>query len=141
MIALLLALLADPPAPIDDLPIDRLAPQALPARGCAAYLFTNGATRTLAAVANADPGSIRLSLDGKVADYPRAAQAGEGGYGFAGVTEYRLGEVSVTLDMTIAPRSDLTDGALISIATLRIDRPGKDGIVVPMGGLIGCAKQ
>ena len=59
MIALLLALLADPPASIDDLPIGGLAPQALPTRGCAAYLFTGGATRALAAM---EPGAAIFLL-------------------------------------------------------------------------------
>lgn len=142
MIALTLALLAAPPAPIDGLPLGALPPQSLPAQGCAAYLFTGGSTRALAAMAAAEPGGIRLSLDGAVMDYPRVAQHGEGSVlGFAPVSEYRLGDVSVTLEMTIAQRADLTDGALVTGATLRIDRSEKDGIVVPLGGLIGCAKK
>jgi len=144
MIALLLALLADPPAPpasIDGLPIGGLAQQSLPARGCAAYLFSAGATRTLAAMVTAEPGSIRLALDGVVADYPRVGGSGSPDMGFAPVSEYRLGEVSATLEMAVTHRADLTDGALVSSATLRIDRGAKDGIVLPLGGLIGCAKS
>lgn len=144
MIALFLALLADPPAPppsIEGLPIGKLGPQALPARGCAAYLFAPGPTRTLAAMATAEPGSIRLSLDGVVVDYPRVGEAAGGSYGFAPVSEYRLGDVTLHLEMTIAQRGDLSDGAVISSATLRIDRGAKDGIVLPLGGLIGCAKK
>ncbi|WEK42524.1 MAG: hypothetical protein P0Y64_14170 [Candidatus Sphingomonas colombiensis] len=144
MIALLLALLADPPArpaSIDGLPIGRLAPQALPAHGCAAYLFTTGTTRTLAAMATAEPGGMRLALDGVVADYPRVAQSGAVNFGFTPSSEYRLGDVTITLDMALVSGEALTDGALISSATLRIDRGAKDGIVLPVGGLIGCAKK
>lgn len=146
MIALLLALLADPPAPpqpasIDGLPIGALAAQSLPARGCAAYLFSTGATRTLAAMATADPGSIRLVLDGAVADYPRVGQSGTANLGFAPVSEYRLGDVTVRLEMAVSRRAGLADGALISSAMLRIDRGAKDGIIMPLGGLIGCAKK
>ncbi|WP_298669724.1 hypothetical protein [uncultured Sphingomonas sp.] len=144
MIALLLALLADPPAPpgsIDGLPIGRLAPQALPAQGCAAYLFTTGTTRTLAAMATAEPGAIRLVLDGAVTDYPRVTPGATANFGFAPTSEYRLGDVTITLDMAVISGSALTDGALISSATLRIDRGAKDGIVLPLGGLIGCAKK
>ena len=98
MIALLLALAAaadrrappppPPPATIDGLPIAGLAPQSLPAQGCSAYLFSAGQTRALAVVAGSDPASLRIALDGTVADYPRVAQRGTGDYGFAGVTDY-----------------------------------------------------
>lgn len=84
---------------------------------------------------------MRIALDGKVADYPRVAQRGTGDYGFAGVTDYQSGDVTLSLDMTITRRADLSDGALVPTATLRIDRTGKDGIVLPLAGLIGCAKQ
>lgn len=151
MIALLLALAAaadrrappppPPPATIDGLPIAGLAPQSLPAQGCSAYLFSAGQTRALAVVAGSEPASLRIALDGKVADYPRVAQRGTGDYGFAGVTDYQSGDVTLSLDMTITRRADLSDGALVPTATLRIDRTGKDGIVLPLAGLIGCAKQ
>ncbi|MCW6529845.1 MULTISPECIES: hypothetical protein [Sphingomonas] len=151
MIALFLALAAaaerrappppPPPAAIDGLPIAGLAPQALPARGCSAYLFSAGQTRALAVVVASDPAALRIALDGKVADYPRVAQRGTGDYGFASVTDYQLGEVTLSLDMTVVRRADVTDGALVPSATLRIDRTGKDGIVLPLAGLIGCAKE
>ncbi len=40
--------------------------------------------------------------------------------------------------MTITTRGDLKDGAAIPEATLRIERTGKDGLVLPVAGLIGC---
>ena len=130
-----------PPAPlqstVDGLPIGALPQQDLPAKGCAAFFWTGGNTHALVAVANADPAQLRLSIGGTVTDFARAAQQGIGGFGFAGVTEYQAGEVKATLDMTITTRPDLKDGAAAS-ATLAIDRPGQDGIVVPLGGLIAC---
>ncbi len=142
MIAMFLLLLAvDPPTPpasIDGLPIGGLEKQALPARGCAAYLFSTGATRTLVAMATADPATLRIALDGTTADYARSTQQGEGGFGFARTTEYKAGDVTATIDMTITTRNDLTKGAAVPDATLRVDRPGKDGLVIPVAGLIGC---
>lgn len=142
---LLAALAADPPklapplASVDGLPIGRLAKQALPAKGCAAYLFsTTGAKRVLVAMATADPGMLRIAIDGKTADYARTAQSGGGGFGFSGTTEYRGGDVTATLQMTITTRGDLTAGAAVPEATLRIDRLGKDSVVLPAAGLIGC---
>lgn len=144
MIALLLALVAaDPPASpltsIDGLPIAGLPRQALPVRGCAAYLFTGGKTRTLVAMAQADPPMLRMAMDGAVADYARGLQAGTAGFGFAGTTEYRAGDVTATLDLTVQTRRELSQGAVVDSGTLRIDRPGKDSIVLPVAGLIGCA--
>ena len=129
---------APPPTTIDGLPIAGLPKQALPAKGCAAYLFSTGATKALVAVANADPAQIRIALDGKTTDYARSTEKTPSGFGFSGSTEYRGGDVTATLDMTITTRGDLSAGAIVSDATLRIDRPGKDSIVLPVAGLLGC---
>lgn len=147
MIALLLALAAadpparpaPPPASIDGLPIAGLPPQSLPAEGCAAYLFTAGKTRTLVAVASATPALLRIALDGNAADYARGVQVGTAGFGFAASTEYRAHDIVVTLDFTVQTRKDLSQGAVVDSGTLRIDRTGKDSIVLPVAGLIGCA--
>lgn len=140
MFALLLALAADPPKPaaIDGLPIGVIGRQALPPKGCAAYFFTATAKRELVAMATADPATLRLAIDGATIDVARATQSGTGDYGFAASTVYRGAEVTATLDMTVARRADLTSGAAVPEASLRVDRPGKDGFVVPLQGLIGC---
>lgn len=143
MIALLLALAVAerpvPPPSVDGLPIAGLPTQSLPAEGCAAYLFSAGKTRTLVAMAAATAGTLRLSLDGATVDYARTSQTGSIGFGFGTATEYRAADVTVTLDLAIRTRRDLTQGAAIETGTLRIDRSGKDTIVLPVGGLIGCA--
>ena len=145
MIALLLLALvaADPPAAppvtIDGLPIGGLPRQSLPATGCAAYLFSAGQTRALVAMASAEPASLRLSLDGRVVDLGRTTASGAVNFGFGTSTEYRASDVTATLDMTTRSRKDLTQGAVVASGTLRIDRAGKDTIVLPVGGLIGCA--
>lgn len=132
MLALALALAAS----VDGLPLGELAPQALPTSGCAAYLFTTGARRQF--VGMATPGSLRIALDGAVVDFARAGQAGTAGYGLAAETDYRAGDAAAALSLTVAERADLRDGAVVPAATLRIDRPGRDGVVVPLVGLIGC---
>lgn len=134
MLALVLALAAS----VDGLPIGELAPQALPARGCAAYLFTTGDKRRF--VAMASPAGLRLSLDGTVVDFAGAAQRGAAGYGLAADTDYRAGDTAAALSLTVAERADLRDGAVVPAATLRIDRPGKDGVAIPLVGLIGCTQ-
>lgn len=143
MIALLFALAAaDPPKPpetIDGLPIGGLERQSMPAQGCAAYLFSAGKTRALVAMASAASGTLRIAVDGKTGDYARETQTGSVGYGLGATTEYRGGDVTATLDLTVQTRKDLSQGAVVDRGTLRIDRPGKDTIVLPVAGLIGCA--
>lgn len=125
-------------ASVDGLPIGALPKQDLPAKGCAAYLWTRGPSQALIAMAVADPATIRLTIDGKVQDFALSAQNGAGGYGFSHTAEYKGGDVTATLDLTIATDNTLAGGARIGDATLRIDRPGKDSLVIPAGGLIGC---
>ena len=138
MMAFLLAAApaADPPRSIDGLPLGGLARQALPAKGCAAYLFTTGQTKVLAAMAGAQ--ALRLALDGTAADYPRVGPAGAESLGLPAQGVYRAGAVTATLDMTVERRDDLTAGAMIPVATLRIDREGHDTVVVPLAGMVGC---
>lgn len=134
MIALALLVLQAAVAPLPG----ALPRQALPATGCAAYLWSRD-DRRLVAVATADPASLRLSLGGMVVDVARTAQSGTGGFGFAGTTTYRSGDTSATLDLTIATQADLTAGATVPEATLTIGRDGADTLVLPVAGMIGCA--
>jgi hypothetical protein len=113
--------------------------QQLPATGCAAFLWTAGPEHRLVAMATAQPPQLRVQLDGKQVDLQRATEAGTGALGFAGTTAYRLGEVAVTLDMTVEQRRDLTRGATVTAGTLRVERPGQNVLIEPVSGLIGCA--
>lgn len=138
-IALFLALAtpqAAPPRTIDGLPIGGIGKQSLPARGCAAYLFTTGQTRVLAAMA--EPTRLRLALDGTSADYARDGEGGAETLGLPAEARYRSGDIVATLDMTIAQRNDLSAGAMVPVASLRIERAGRDTLVVPLAGLVGC---
>ena len=138
LLLLLLAATTTLPRSIDGLPIGALPRQTLPAQGCAAYLFTVGATRALAAVATAQAGQLRLALDGRVVDLSREAGGPAGAFGFAPATTYR-GDVTAVLELAVAERRELAKGALVPTATLRIDRNGGDSVVIPMAGMIGCA--
>ncbi|KQT32206.1 hypothetical protein ASG29_10275 [Sphingomonas sp. Leaf412] len=135
--ALLLLALADPPATIDGLPIGGLPRQVLPPKGCAAYLFTIGQTRTLAVMAGAD--ALRIALDGKPLDIARATATGPVAHGLSRDTEYRGTDVTARLTMTIEDRADLAQGAAVPDALLMLERPGKDAVAIPLAGLVGCA--
>lgn len=132
-----LALLLAAPA-VDGTALGVLARQSLPANGCAAYLFTADGTRRFVAMAGAEAATLRLVLDGATVDVARGAQSGAGGFGFAASTEYRGAGVVAHLDLTTEQRADLTAGAAIPQAMLRLDREGRDGVAVPLVGLIGC---
>ncbi|MFA5965723.1 MAG: hypothetical protein WC804_17035 [Sphingomonas sp.] len=136
--ALLLAQSA-PPTSVDGLPLGALPRQSLPAHGCAAYLWSTGATRLLVAMVSADPAQLRLSIDGSITDLSRDSQRGAAGFGFAETTEYRAGTTTATLVMSVKTRADLKDGAAVPEATLRLDREGKDSVVLPVAGMIGCS--
>lgn len=112
--------------------------QQLPATGCAAYLWSV-TDRQLVAMASAEPAQLHVVVDGKPVDLPRVAQHGEGGLGFAASTDYLGGDVAATLDLAVAIRADLRQGGTVPQATLRLDVAHHDALVVPLGGLIGCA--
>ena len=140
-LALMLALQTATPAPTATPgpgPLGAIGTQKLPAKGCAAYLWSVDAGRQLVAMATADPAQIRLAIDGKANDYAMTTQSPAIGFGFGGVTQYRGGDVTATLDMAVAVRADISAGATVTSATLRIDRPGRDTVVMPVGGLVGC---
>lgn len=132
MIALLLAQAALPT-------VAALPRQQLPAQGCAAYLWSV-TDRRLVAMAVAEPGTVRIALEGAPTDLRRIGQAGPGGYGFGDTNSYMRGDVTVTLAMTVAARPDLSDGATVPQGTLTVARAGGDALVLPVAGLIGCAR-
>ena len=143
MIAALIAAaaVAAAPATLPGLPIGALAPQSLPASGCAAYLFSIGQPPLFVAMAGADNRTLRLSLDGRTIDLPLAEQSGIAVHGFSPTSQYRTAEASATLDMDIVERPNLADGAAVSEATLRIERAGQDGVVIPLAGLVSCVRK
>lgn len=128
------------PAPsIDGLPIGAIPRQDLPARGCAAYLWTATGTRALVAMAQADPARLRLSIGGTIIDLERSAQVGAGGFGFAETNDYGGGSTAAKLTLKIETRGSIVGGAMVPEGILQIDRAGQDSIVVPVAGMIGCA--
>lgn len=125
--------------PIAGLPLDVLPKQDLPATGCAAFLWTATEQRTLVAMATAEPARLRVSLDGAIVDLTRTAQRGAANFGLGESADYAAPGIRATLDLRIETRGDLVKGAAIPDGALRLDRDGKDGVVVPLTGLVGCA--
>ncbi|MEO9131564.1 MAG: hypothetical protein ABI240_10180 [Sphingomonas sp.] len=129
---------AAPSSVLEGLPLAELPKQQLPPKGCAAFLWTASGTRTLVAMVTADPAQLRLSLGGTITDLARASQQGDASLGFFKSADYGSGDVTATLDMTVTARGDIKDGASVPEGSLRLDRKGQDGVVLPVVGLIGC---
>lgn len=129
-----------PPAvSVDELPIGAIPPQTLPAGTCAAFLWSQTPSHALIAMLVADPARLRFAPGGALTDLVRVGQSGAAQFGFAATTEYGGGDYRVTVDMDIATRGDLTNGAAIPSATFQVDQAGHDTIIVPAGGIIGCS--
>ena len=118
--------------------------QALPTAGCAAYLWSVGERPQLlamaAAAAAAQSGMLRITLDGTPLDLPRTAGDAGAAMGLAGSTRYAAGAVSETLELTVSERPALANGAVVSAATLTLERAGQDVVVTPLAGMIGCGQ-
>lgn len=129
----------DPASSVDGLAISALPPQHLPAKGCAAFLWTRTASMALVAMATTDPASLRLTIAGKLVDLPISAQNGIGGLGYSQITEYKGGGATATLQAVVKTDASAPKSGSISDATLRVDRKGQAGVVIPVAGAIGCA--
>lgn len=129
----------DPASSVDGLPISALPPQQLPAKGCAAFLWTRTPSMALVAMASTDPASLRLTIGGKVTDLPISAQNGIGGLGYSQITEYKGRGTTATLQIMVRTDASTPKSGSISDATLRIDRAGRASVVIPVAGAIGCA--
>jgi hypothetical protein len=82
---------------------------------------------------------LRLTIDGKVTDLPISAQNGIGGLGYSQITEYKGKGATATLQIVVKTDASTPKSGSISGATLRIDRAGQAGVVIPVAGAIDCA--
>lgn len=124
---------------VDGLPISALPPQRLPAKGCAAFLWTRTPSMALVAMATTEPASLRLTIDGNVTDLPISAQNGIGGLGYSQITEYKGRGATATLQINVKTDASAPKSGSIADATLRIDRAGQPSVMIPVAGAIGCA--
>lgn len=137
MIALLLAAAVQSAAPAAPTGLGAIGQQHLPAKGCAAYLW-NPADRQLVAMATADPATLRIAIGGKTIDLARSGGGAAATLGFPEAADYVGGDLHVRLAMTIVQQDGLTAGARVPQASLQVERPGQDVLVLPVAGLVGC---
>ncbi|MBB5714034.1 hypothetical protein [Sphingomonas aerophila] len=133
MTFLALALLQAVPA------LGAIGPQAMPATGCAAFLWQTAPTPPqLIAMAGATPATLRVTLDDRPMILARTAARGDARFGLPAGTDYAGNDITATLELTITEASDLSDGARVPAGTLTVARKGSDTVVLPVAGLIGC---
>lgn len=113
--------------------------QALPATGCAAYLWSAGERHVFVAMASAEPARLRLNIDGRTVDLARAEAGPAVSFGLPATAHYRAEGIDAGLDLTIATDPSLTQGGTVPGGTVTLTRPGRDAVVTPVAGLVGCA--
>ncbi len=125
-----------PLAASDGIPLGALPRQALGTGECGVFLWIAGPPARLVLMAKSGPPPFaHILLDGATLDLPRLAGADPAQDENA---RYGDGRVTVSLDLTIAPRKGLAAGAVVQAGSLRIDRVAGDALVVPVSGLVAC---
>jgi hypothetical protein len=124
---ILLALLAQAAASMPLADFAELPPQKLSGSGCVIFLWTKGKPPRRIAMADETARTLLVQYRGRPLQLAST-----------GPTSYASTSLSITLDLDIVGREGLSEGALISQGSMRVEEPGKDSSVVPVGGIRGC---
>ncbi len=120
----------------DGIPLGALPQQTLGKGECGLFLWKTGPGARLVVVAKSGAAPFaRILLDGMLVDLPRI---GGGEIGQDPASRFGDGRITAALDLTIEPRRGLSDGAIVSGGSVRIDRSDGDGFVLPVSGLLAC---
>jgi len=122
----------------DGLPLRTLSTQALPAQGCALFLWTVSPGRKLVLMARSDTGTVRIALTGGEVDLAPQAQSGPALAGFSERSRFATGAATIDWSLRIEQRADVTDGAVVPEGTLFYTPAAGDAVAVPVTGIIGC---
>ncbi len=133
-----LALLLATAAPIESpLPLGELPPQALAKDRCALVLWERSTKRRVA-MAEINPGSIRVLSGTAVTMLPETAADGERVIGFAPHARYGDARLQVEISLAIVANDAAAGGAIIRDGVITVT--GSDGaaVVAPVAGIVGC---
>ncbi len=109
------------------LPLGELPQQKLVPGQCVIFLWTRSEPPRRIAMADETARTLRIVYAGKPLDLAAT-----------GPFSYANAQVDIRLDLDIQERDGMTDGAIINQGALRLDRAGKDSLVVPVGGIRAC---
>jgi len=124
---MMLALLAQTAIALSLPDFNELPQQKLTAGRCVIFLWTRSEPPRRIAMADEAAKTLLVHYRGKPLLLP---STGTGSYGSSAL--------SITLDLDIVGREGLSDGAIVSQGSLRVDQAAKDSMVVPVGGIRGC---
>ena len=79
-----------------------------------------------------------MVVDGTTRDLPRVTAVGATALGFAQSATFAAGDITAMLQLNVTTREDLSGGGVVGDGVLQVARAGRDAIVVPVGGLVGC---
>jgi len=124
---IMLALLAQATLSQATLPLSELPTQKLSPGRCVTFLWTRTEPPLRIAMTDETARTLRVVHAGKLLDLAAT-----------GPMSYASSQLAISLDLDIQEREGMTDGAIINQGSLRLDEPGKDSIVVPVGGIRAC---
>lgn len=108
--------------------LTELPQQRLDVGQCLTFLWTRTEPTVRIAMIDEKAGTIRLMRNGQLADAPRIAPG-----------RYQLDALTVRLDLDLEQPGGLTDGSIIRQGSISLDQPGAESVVIPVGGIRGCA--
>jgi hypothetical protein len=119
------------------LPLGELPPQQLAKDRCALVLWERS-TRRRVAMAEINPGSMRVLSGGVVATLTEASADGERVIGFAPRARYGVAGLQVETSLAIVANDAAAGGAIVRDGVITVT--GSDGVAVvaPVAGIIGC---
>ncbi len=109
--------------------LGELPPQPMPPGKCLTFLWSKTEPPLRFAMIDEAGGFVRVVLNGRPLDAPRTAP---GTYALPdGTTLY--------VDIILVTRAGLVDGNIVESGSVRLEAPGKDATIVPVGGIRGCS--
>lgn len=119
---LLATAIALPGLPLEELPQQKLEPGR-----CVAFLWTRTTPPLRIAMIDETTATLRISMDRK----QRELAQEQPGY-------YAAPDIRIRVDLDFAPGSTIPAGEIIRQGAIRIEQPGKDTLVMPVGGVRAC---
>ncbi len=112
--------------------ITELPPQELQPGRCVTFLWTRTEVPKRIAMVDETNRTLRLARSGagrgkQLMDIAQSAPGVFAGNGY-----------TVTVSLDFSDRQGLANGSLVDAGSLRVETPGQDGEVVPVGGIRAC---
>jgi hypothetical protein len=108
---------------LTELPTQKLVPGR-----CVTFLWTRTETPVRLAMVDEGAQTIRLNKGRQMVDIAKAGPGRYGGHGY-----------DITLSLDYVDRRGLANGSVVETGSMRIETPGQDALVLPVGGMRACS--